>query len=91
MSRERAAAAPAVLPEAQTGANGETIRGKASIHSQLEDIPGIGPKRRKALLTKLGSMKAIREATEEELLKVPEMNQAAAKAVRKWAEAQEKK
>jgi len=57
----------------------------------LEDIPGIGPKRRKALLTKLGSMKAIREATEEELLKVPGMNQAAAKAVRKWAEAQEKK
>ena len=67
------------------------LRGKASIHSQLEDIPGIGPKRRKALLTKLGSMKAIREATEEELLKVPGMNQAAAKAVRKWAEAQEKK
>ena len=67
------------------------LRGKASIHSQLEDIPGIGPKRRKALLTKLGSMKAIREATEEELLKVPGMNQAAAKAVRKWADAQEKK
>ena len=67
------------------------LRGKASIHSQLEDIPGIGPKRRKALLTKLGSMKAIREATEEELLKVPGNNQAAAKAVRKWADAQEKK
>lgn len=67
------------------------LRGKASIHSQLEDIPGIGPKRRKALLTKLGSMKAIREATEEELLKVPGMNQAAAKAVRKWAEGAQKK
>ena len=57
----------------------------------MEDIPGIGPKRRKALLTKLGSMKAIREATEEELLKVPGMNQAAAKAVRKWAEGAQKK
>jgi excinuclease ABC subunit C len=63
------------------------LRGKASIHSQLEDIPGIGPKRRKALLTKLGSLKAIREATEEQLLAVPGMTRAAAEAVRKWAEA----
>ena len=63
------------------------LRGKASIHSQLEDIPGIGPKRRKALLSKLGSLKAIREATEEQLLAVPGMNKAAAEAVRKWAAA----
>ena len=66
------------------------LRGKASIHSQLEDIPGIGPKRRKALLTKLGSLKAIREATEEELLSVPGMNKAAAEAVLKWAAAARK-
>jgi len=63
------------------------LRGKASIHSQLEDIPGIGPKRRKALLSKLGSLKAIREATEEQLLAVPGMNKAAAEAVLKWAAA----
>ena len=50
-------------------------------------LPGIGPKRRKALLTKLGSLKAIREATEEQLLAVPGMTRAAAEAVRKWAEA----
>ncbi len=62
------------------------LRGKASIHSQLEDIPGIGPKRRKALLTKLGSLKAIREATEEQLLAVPGMTKAAATAILKWAE-----
>ncbi len=61
------------------------LRGKASIHSQLEDIPGIGPKRRKALLTKLGSLKAIREATEEQLLAVPGMTKAAAEAVLQWA------
>lgn len=67
------------------------LRGKASIHSQLEDIPGIGPKRRKALLTKLGSMKAIREATEEQLLAVPGMTKAAAAAVLKWAESTAKK
>ena len=67
------------------------LRGKASIHSQLEDIPGIGPKRRKALLTKLGSLKAIREATEEQLLAVPGMTKAAVAAVLKWAAASEKK
>jgi len=67
------------------------LRGKASIHSQLEDIPGIGPKRRKALLTKLGSLKAIREATEEQLLAVPGMTKAAAESVLKWAASTAKK
>ncbi len=66
------------------------LRGKASIHSQLEDIPGIGPKRRKALLTKLGSLKAIKEATEEQLLAVPGMTKAAAEAVLQWAAASKK-
>ncbi len=66
------------------------LRGKASIHSQLEDIPCIGPKRRKALLTKLGSLKAIREATEEQLLSVPGMSKPAVEAVLKWAEATKK-
>ncbi len=63
------------------------LRGKASIHSQLEDIPGIGPKRRKALLTKFGSLKALREATEEQLLAVPGMTKTAAAAVLQWATA----
>ena len=58
-----------------------TLRGKASIHSQLEDIPGIGPTRRKALLKAFGSLKAIRQASREELLAVKGMNAAAADAV----------
>ncbi len=58
-----------------------TLRGKASIHSQLEDIPGIGPARRKELLKAFGSLKAIRAAGREELLKVKGMNQAAADAI----------
>ena len=58
-----------------------TLRGKASIHSQLEDIPGIGPARRKALLKAFGSLKAIRQASREELLAVKGMNAAAADAV----------
>ena len=63
-----------------------TLRGKASIHSQLEDIPGIGPERRKALLKTFGSLKAIRAADEETLASAPGMNRSAAKAVRAWAE-----
>ena len=62
------------------------LRGKASIHSQLEDIPGIGPARRRALLKAFGSLKAIRAADVETLAAVPGMNLAAAEAVRAWTE-----
>ena len=62
------------------------LRGKAFIHSQLEDIPGVGPKRRKALLSRFGSLKALRQATEEELLAVPGMTRPAAQAVLAWAQ-----
>ncbi|QTE70548.1 excinuclease ABC subunit UvrC [Clostridiales bacterium FE2011] len=62
------------------------LRGKASIHSQLEDIPGVGPARRKALLKAFGSLKAIKAADLETLAGVPGMNRATAEAVRAWAE-----
>lgn len=62
------------------------LRGKASIHSQLEDIPGIGPKRRKALLSHFGSLKAIRTASLEELASAPGMSKPAAEAVWAWAQ-----
>ena len=62
------------------------LRGKASIHSQLEDILGVGPARRKALLKAFGSLKAIKAADLETLAGVPGMNRAAAEAVRAWAE-----
>ena len=61
------------------------LRGKAFTHSQLEEIPGIGPTRRKALLQRFGSLKAIREASQEELLAVKGMNRAAAEAVLAWS------
>lgn len=63
------------------------LRGKAFVHSQLEDIPGIGPKRRKALLQRFGSLKAVRAATEEELLAVPGMTRPAADAILAWQRA----
>ncbi|WP_051092416.1 excinuclease ABC subunit UvrC [Geopsychrobacter electrodiphilus] len=47
------------------------LRSKATLRSGLEDIPGVGPARRKALLKHFGSLKQIRAARVEELLKVP--------------------
>ena len=46
------------------------LRAKSGVHSRLEDVPGIGPGRRRALLAHFRTMKAIGEATEEELMKV---------------------
>ena len=66
------------------------LRGKAFVHSQLEDIPGIGPKRRKALLAKFGSLKAIRAATEEELLATPGLSKPAVEAILAWARDEKK-
>jgi excinuclease ABC subunit C len=45
-------------------------RVKMGIASQLDAIPGIGPTRRKALLAQFGSLKAIREASEDEIAAV---------------------
>ncbi len=49
-------------------------RSKRVFGSQLEDLPGIGPVKRKRLLKTFGSVKRIKEASEEELLKVPGIN-----------------
>lgn len=67
------------------------LRGKAFTHSQLEEIRGIGPARRKALLHRFQSLKAIRAASLEELMDVEGMTQSAAEAVRRWAEGTGKK
>ncbi len=45
-------------------------RRKAGVASILDSIPGVGPTRRKALLTTFGSLNAIREATEDDLAAV---------------------
>ncbi|HIR28754.1 MAG TPA: excinuclease ABC subunit UvrC [Candidatus Choladousia intestinigallinarum] len=52
----------------------KSLRGKQQIHSVLDDIPGIGPSRRKALMRAFKSLEAIREATAEELAAIPSMN-----------------
>jgi excinuclease ABC subunit C len=48
-------------------------RSKSSFQSRLDEIPGIGPKRKQALMKRFGSLKAIQEAATEELLAVPGM------------------
>jgi excinuclease ABC subunit C len=54
---------------------------KAAAHSRLDDVPGIGPKRKKELLKAFGSIKRIREASLEELATVPGMNREIAEKV----------
>ena len=58
------------------------LRTKKGLASILEEIPGIGPKRRQALLKHFGSIEAIRQASVEELAAVKGMTRKAAKMVR---------
>ena len=56
-----------------------SLRKKSSIQSQLEDIPGIGPSRRKALLTHFRSMQRLVSASMDELQEVPGVSKQIAK------------
>ena len=58
-----------------------SLRGKAQVRSVLEEIPGIGPARRKALMRKFGSLEEIKNATVEELTEIPELNEKVAKEI----------
>ncbi|HXV99920.1 MAG TPA: excinuclease ABC subunit UvrC [Anaerolineae bacterium] len=58
------------------------LRGKSAVHSGLDEIEGIGPKRRRALLKKFGSLEAIRQASIEDLATVPGMTKAAAEGLK---------
>ena len=51
------------------------------MRSALDEVPGVGPKRKKALLRKFGSVKAMREATVEEIAATPGFTRAAAEKV----------
>lgn len=58
-----------------------SLRGKAQVRSVLEEIPGIGPARRKALMRTFGSLEEIKNASLEELLKIPELNEKVAQEI----------
>ena len=57
------------------------LRSKEQVHSILDEIEGIGPKRRKALLLHFKNIEAIKSASIEDLTSAPGMNRAAAEKV----------
>ena len=57
-------------------------RSKNSIKSVLDVVPGIGPKRKRMLLRRFGSVKGIRDAQLEEIAAVPGMTMRAAQALK---------
>ena len=61
-----------------------TLRSKGGIASGVEQIPGIGAKRRTALLRHFGSLQRLKEASVDEIAAVEGMNRAAAEKVHAW-------
>ena len=58
-----------------------SLRSKTQVKSVLDDIPGVGPARRKALMRHFKSLQEIRQATVEELMEIPEMNERTAQEI----------
>ena len=57
------------------------LRKKHTIRSDLGEIPGIGPQRQRTLLRRFGSLKGVKEATKEEISRVPGFSQALASRI----------
>lgn len=60
------------------------LRSKGQVHSVLDDIPGVGPARRKDLMRCFENIDVIRNATVEELKELPSMNEKSAQEVYKF-------
>lgn len=60
------------------------VRKKEAFTSRLDDVPGIGPKRKKALLQRFGSTQGIKEASIDELAAVPGMTGSLAQRVKEY-------
>ena len=60
------------------------LRSRRTMRSELSDVPGVGPKRRQALLSRFGSVRAIREATAEEIGRVPGFSEAMGVRILTW-------
>ena len=57
------------------------LRGKRTIRSDLGDIPGIGPQRQTVLLRRFGSLKGVKEATREDIARIPGFSEALASRI----------
>ena len=66
------------------------LRSKLNFTSILEELPGIGPSKRRALLKQLGSLRGVRGASEAELLAVPGISARDASTLRRFFEATER-
>jgi len=64
-----------------------SLRSRAHLSSILEELPGIGPGKRAALLKRLGSLKGVREASEETLRSVPGVSARDAATLRRFFDA----
>lgn len=58
-----------------------SLRHKSSVKSVLDDIKGVGPARRKALMRHFDSLEAIRHASVEQLMEIDEINEGCAKEI----------
>ncbi|MBO5161187.1 MAG: excinuclease ABC subunit UvrC [Lachnospiraceae bacterium] len=58
-----------------------SLRSKTQVRSVLDDIPGVGPTRRKALMRHFKSLEEIRQAAVEDLMEIPEMNERTAQEI----------
>ncbi len=63
------------------------LRRKRNLTSILEELPGIGPTKRRALLKELGSLRRVKEASAEELVAVPGVSQRDAENLRAFFDA----
>ncbi len=61
-----------------------SVRAKTSISSQLDEIPGIGPRRKKDLLKRFGSVKGIRQAPIEAIAAVPGFSRKLAALIKEY-------
>ena len=57
------------------------LRSKRTIRSGLADIPGIGPRRQTVLLRRFGSLKGVKEATRDEIARIPGFSEALASRI----------
>jgi excinuclease ABC subunit C len=57
------------------------LRSKRTIRSDLADIPGIGPRRQTTLLRRFGSVRAVKQATKEDIARIPGFSEALASRI----------
>ena len=68
-----------------------TLRGRASIASRLDGVPGVGEKRRKAILKHFKTVEALMDASPEDIAQAPGVPKGVAEAVYKYLHEESKK